>query len=68
MNWGLTFLAIQGTAALLAFYYVPMFGLIIPFKRIDYSKGIFGSDWISPIFKNFDFFFKSNDAVRVTFK
>ena len=67
MNWGLTFLAIPGTAALLAFYYVPMFGLIIPFKRIDYSKGIFGSDWISPIFKNFDFFFKSNDAVRVTF-
>ena len=66
INWGLTLLAVPGTAALLAIYYIPMFGLIIPFKRIDYSKGIFGSDWVSPIFKNFEFFFKSNDAVRIT--
>lgn len=66
LNWGLTLLAIPGTVILLAIYYVPMFGLIIPFKRIDYSKGIFGSDWVSPVFKNFEFFFKSNDAVRIT--
>ena len=66
INWGLTLLAIPGTAVLFAIYYIPMFGLVIPFKRIDYSRGIFGSDWISPVFKNFEFFFNSNDAVRIT--
>lgn len=66
INWGLTFLAIPGVLVLLAIYYVPMFGLVIPFKNIDYRKGIFGSDWADPIYKNFIFFFKSNDALRVT--
>ena len=30
----------------------------------DYSKGIWASDWVG--LKNFEFFFKSNDALRVT--
>jgi putative aldouronate transport system permease protein len=63
-NWGLLVLAVPGLAFLLAFYYAPLFGLIIPFKRLDYSKGIWGSDWVG--FKNFEFFFKSQDATRVT--
>lgn len=64
VNWGLFILAIPGLIFLLAFYYVPLFGLILPFKRMDYSKGIWGSDWIG--FKNFEFFFKSQDAFRIT--
>jgi putative aldouronate transport system permease protein len=64
MNWGLFILALPGLIFLLAFYYAPLFGLIIPFKRIDYAKGIWGSPWIG--LKNFEFFFKSQDAVRVT--
>ncbi len=64
MNWGLFILAIPGLIFLFAFYYVPLFGLILPFKRMDYSKGILGSDWIG--FKNFEFFFKSQDAFRIT--
>ncbi len=64
MNWGLFLLAIPGVLFLLAFYYAPLFGLIIPFKRIDYSKGIFGSDWCG--FDNFEFFFGSQDAFRIT--
>jgi putative aldouronate transport system permease protein len=64
MNPGLFVLALPGLFFLAAFYYVPLFGLVIPFKRMDYAKGIWGSDWIG--FKNFEFFFKSQDAFRVT--
>jgi putative aldouronate transport system permease protein len=63
-NWPLFLLAVPGLLFLLAFYYAPLFGLIIPFKRMNYAKGIWGSDWIG--FKNFEFFFKSQDAFRVT--
>ena len=40
--------------------YLPMFGVFIAFKNINYQKGIFGSDWIG--FKNFEFLFKTKDA------
>lgn len=45
------------------FSYVPMFGIIIAFKKYNYAKGIFGSPWVG--LKNFEFFFKSNDFTRI---
>lgn len=63
-NYQLALLALPGFATLIAFYYVPLFGLLIPFKKMNYRKGIFGSPWVG--FKNFEFFFKSNDAIRIT--
>jgi len=45
------------------FSYVPMFGIIIAFKKYRFDKGIFGSDWVG--FKNFEFFLKSNDFLKV---
>jgi putative aldouronate transport system permease protein len=44
--------------------YLPMFGLVIAFKNIDYSKGIIGSDWAG--LKNFEYLFKSTDAWIIT--
>lgn len=44
--------------------YIPMFGVIIAFKDFKYNKGVFGSEWNG--LKNFDFFFKSQDAFRIT--
>lgn len=44
--------------------YAPMFGLVIAFKKIDWSKGIWGSDWIG--FKNFEYLFTSSDAWIMT--
>ena len=41
-NWKLFILAVPGLAFLIAFNYVPLFGLIIPFKKMDYAKGILG--------------------------
>lgn len=63
-NWNLLILGVPGLLFLIAFYYLPLFGLILPFKRLDYNKGIFASDWVG--FKNFEFFFKSQDAFRIT--
>ena len=41
-----------------------MFGMIIAFKKVDFSKGIFASDWIG--LKNFEFLFASDDAAVIT--
>jgi len=46
------------------FSYLPLLGLVIAFKKFNYAKGIWGSDWIG--FANFRFFFASNNAFRVT--
>lgn len=60
----LLFLALPGIILIFFFGYLPLFGLVIAFKNVDYSKGIWASDWVG--LKNFEFFFKSNDALRVT--
>lgn len=55
---------IPGLVYLLINNYLPMFGLVIAFKNIDYSKGIWFSDWIG--FKNFEYLFRSSDAWIIT--
>ena len=64
VNWGLFLLLIPGFLFLLIFIYVPMFGIFIAFKNINYAKGIFGSPWVG--FENFNFLFKSVDALLIT--
>jgi putative aldouronate transport system permease protein len=49
---------------LLLFNYVPMFGLIVAFKRLQVNLGILHSPWVG--LQNFRFFFSSPDAWRVT--
>ena len=44
--------------------YMPLPGLLIAFKRFNYSKGLWGSDWCG--LKNFTYLFKTNDAWRIT--
>lgn len=62
-RWRITaldFMALPGIAYLIINNYIPMGGMFIAFKNIDYGKGIFGSDWCG--FKNFKFLFRSSDA------
>ncbi|MFR4589560.1 MAG: ABC transporter permease [Eisenbergiella sp.] len=47
----------------LAFGYCTIPYMVIAFQKYNYKNGIFGSDWVG--FKNFEFFFRSNDAMRV---
>lgn len=53
-----------GIVYLLINNYLPMFGLVIAFKDINYAKGIFASDWIG--FKNFEYLFSTRDAFVIT--
>ncbi|MBD2866942.1 ABC transporter permease [Paenibacillus arenilitoris] len=44
--------------------YLPMFGVVIAFKNINFADGILGSEWIG--FKNFEYLFKTSDAYIIT--
>ena len=55
---------LPGTIYLIINNYIPIFGMFIAFKNIDYSKGIFKSDWVG--FKNFEFLFRTKDAFIIT--
>ncbi len=44
--------------------YIPMFGIIIAFKNLNFSKGILKSDWAG--FSNFEYLFKAPDALLIT--
>jgi putative aldouronate transport system permease protein len=57
-------LMIPGLTYLIINNYLPMLGMIIAFKDINYSKGIMGSDWVG--FNNFEYLFKTTDAFIIT--
>lgn len=57
-------LMLPGLIYLIINNYLPMFGMIIAFKDINFAKGILGSDWIG--FKNFEYLFKTTDAYIIT--
>ena len=45
MTLALLSMMLPGFIYLIINNYIPMAGLVIAFKRFDYSKGIWGSDW-----------------------
>ena len=47
------------------FSYIPMFGIVMAFKDNKSAAGYFSGNWVG--FQNFEFFFRSNDAARITF-
>ena len=55
---------LPGALYLLINNYIPMFGLVIAFKQVDFQKGIFESPWIG--FQNFQFLFQTKDAFVIT--
>jgi len=57
-------LAAPGLLYFLVNNYIPMIGVFIAFKDVDYAKGIFQSDWIG--FDNFKFLFQTSDAWIMT--
>ncbi|SDX89335.1 putative aldouronate transport system permease protein [Paenibacillus sp. CF384] len=56
-------LALPGILLLLINNYMPMFGIFLAFKSLNFSKGIWGSDWVG--FDNFKFLFATNDIWRI---
>ncbi|MFZ5351717.1 MAG: ABC transporter permease [Bacillota bacterium] len=63
-NWVLFLMMLPALAVLFINNYLPMSGMVVAFKDINYSKGIWGSDWLW--FKNFEYLFKSNSAWIIT--
>ncbi len=63
-NFQLFSLALPAMAILFVFNYIPMAGIFIAFKDVNFRDGIFGSPWNG--FENFEFFFKSSDAFTYT--
>ena len=60
-NWKaqlpLLLMTVPGMLYLFINNYIPICGLFIAFKDIDYSKGIFKSDWNG--FENFKYLFRT---------
>ncbi|OUS73058.1 sugar ABC transporter permease [Paenibacillus sp. MY03] len=63
-NRELFMLALPAVTFKLIFNYLPLVGLIIAFKKYNFAKGLWGSDWVG--WDNFRFFFQSDTAFRIT--
>ena len=59
-NWEFLLMVLPGTLFVLVFSYLPMIGILIAFKSIDYSKGIIMSPWVG--LQNFRFLFDNPDT------
>lgn len=61
-HWQLYLMAMPAAVLLFCFAYMPMGGLVIAFKKYDFKKGIWGSPWMDPWYRNFEILFKNNAA------
>jgi putative aldouronate transport system permease protein len=57
-------LALPGIIYLIINNYIPMYGILIAFKKLNFQKGLFASDWYG--LSNFKFLFASMDAWVIT--
>ena len=55
---------LPGAVYLMINNYFPMFGLMIAFKKVDFTKGLLASDWTG--LNNFKFLFATKDAFLIT--
>lgn len=61
----LLLMLIPGLIFFAVYKYYPMYGVLIAFKNFRIKKGIVGSPWANPLFKNFYTFFKSPYCAQV---
>lgn len=57
-------MVLPGLVYLIVNNYIPMGGIVIAFKHVNWNKGIFGSPWAG--FNNFEYLFKTRDAWTIT--
>lgn len=55
---------VPGMAYLIINNYIPMFGIVMAFKKLNFQKGILKSEWCG--LDNFKFLFSSSDAWTIT--
>lgn len=61
----LVMLCVIPVAMVIIFSYVPMYGVLIAFKRYNARLGVWGSPWLDPWFKNFAEFFSNVNCVDI---
>lgn len=54
-------MALPGVIYLICNNFMPLYGMLLAFKKLDVRKGIFGSPWVA--FDNFQFLFKSKKTL-----
>lgn len=59
-HWPLYTMFIPGFVLVLLFNYIPMFGVIIAFKKLNLRDGIFSSPWVG--FDNFEMMFRNSNS------
>lgn len=57
-------MTLPGFIYLLINNYLPIYGIQIAFKSVDYQKGVFNGDWVG--LQNFKYLFKTHDALIIT--
>lgn len=63
-NKALFLMLLPGIIVMLANNYLPMFGLVFAFRRMDNYNNLFGTAWVG--FDNFKYLFGSNTAWTIT--
>lgn len=63
-HWQICMLTLPGVLVIFVFSYLPMVGIILPFKNFRYDLGIIKSPWVG--FSNFKFLFSTDNAIRIT--
>ena len=59
-NWPLYVMLVPGIVLTFLFCYLPMFGIIIAFKKVNLRDGIFSSPWVG--FDNFELLLRNANA------
>lgn len=61
----LIMLCIPALVLIFIFKYGSMYGILIAFKNYKTSRGIWGSEWLNPIYKNFATFFRNPASLQL---
>lgn len=61
----LCLMALLPLTLIFIFSYVPMYGILIGFKDYKAAKGVWGSEWLDPFYKNFLTFFKNVNSRKI---
>lgn len=62
-HWALILFMVPGLVYLLINNYIPMAGILLAFKKVNYTLGIFKSPWCG--LSNFKYLFKTKDAAII---
>lgn len=61
--WPVYLMTVPGLVYMICNNYLPMFGIVIAFRKLNFAKGIFASPWCG--LENFEFLFRSSTAFTI---